>query len=139
MANRDLPPGALAKPARGTTQQAALARSDARLAHERRQKAIVRRRDPRCRRPGCPHCAQHHGRLRLDCAHLSAKGLGGDPQGRVTTAAQMIRLDLISHGEQERGLLIIVPLDPRRGTAGPCEFYWSPNGSTGDGHLEGIG
>jgi len=107
----------------GTTRKAQLARADEIKRDEEREKRKVRKRDKACRRPNCPHCRDYGGRLALHVAHLTPKGMGGDKTGRVTKAELMIRLDSITHTEQERGLLDIRPLTAR-GTYGTCEFWW---------------
>lgn len=137
MANPDLPPGALQKRSKGTARLEALSRSDSRKAAEDRAKRTVRTRDKKCRRPSCPHCKASKGRLLLHVAHLTPKGLGGDPKGLVTTANQMIRVDAKTHDEQERGLLEITPIDAARGTDGDCAWWWIGDGSLHP-RLEGI-
>lgn len=107
---------------------AALERADRRTARtsvERREKALVRARDRVCRWPRC-ECKTWKMPLslaRLEVAHLTNKGMGGD-HGLRSTADQMILLCYSRHQgivSLHSGHLRIVPLT-RRGTAGPCRF-----------------
>jgi hypothetical protein len=87
-------------------------------------KAEVRARDGyRCRYPFCPLCRAYPG-LALECAHvLQAKGMGGDKRLRRSRRHQLMLLDVETHRRQERHEIVIVPVDPARGTDGPCEFW----------------
>jgi hypothetical protein len=115
--------GAIPKPAKGTARRESRARSAERKAREDREKRKVRARDRVCRRPHCRHCGNRLGRYALHCSHVVAKGIGGDPRGLVSTAADMLRLCAPSHAEQERHDLDVVPRNAEAGTYGECEFY----------------
>ena len=90
--------------------------------YEKEQKQIVRLRDRRCRWPHCENCRVY--KPRLEVAHLTAKGSGGD-HGTRSAADRMVLLDHLTHqgaGGLERHERKIVPLTDR-GTFGPCEFW----------------
>ena len=88
---------------------------------ERVEKAYVRRRDWRCRWPGC-RCRRL--KLRPEVAHVTRdKGMGGD-HGRVSTAADMMLLCAVVHRGQDSlhdGGRRIVFLTPSKAN-GPCRF-----------------
>ena len=78
----------LAKPAKGTAKAERASRRRDVENSERKNKALVRKRDKTCRWPGC----ECKGRtLGLEVAHLKAKGMGGD-HGKRSTPDQMILL-----------------------------------------------
>jgi hypothetical protein len=103
----------------------------ARVLAEDKEKDKVRARDRQCRWPHCENCRAY--KPRLEVAHLTAKGMGGDPNGDVTTADQMILLDFLTHQSGPLSLeqhgRRIVPLTDK-GTYGPCEF-WQTDLETG--------
>lgn len=110
------------KPAKGTALIARRERRRAILAHERIEKAKVRRRDVVCRWPGCTNCRDY--KPRLEVAHLDAKGSGGD-HGIRTRADRMVLLCYLTHQgvvSLHSGDLRIEPLTTR-GTDGPCRFW----------------
>jgi len=114
--------GSLKKPTRGSFLIERKGRSKDRVAAEDAQKALVRKRDGRCRYPHCPVCRAHK-KLRLEVAHvLQAKGMSGDRTLERSAADRMMLLDVFTHGRQEQHLIEIVPLTDR-GTAGACEFW----------------
>ncbi len=89
--------------------------------HERQQKALVRARDLGCR---WPHCPCHRQSIRLEAAHVKAKGMGGD-HGERSGASNMILLCYLAHQgphSLHSGDRRVVPVDERRGTNGPCRF-----------------
>ena len=93
-------------------------------AHEKREKATVRRRDPVCR---FPRCACRWLRLALAVAHLRHKGSGGNPSGDRSLAPLMIRLCSARHRESyislDRETVLITPLSSAAGTRGPCRWF----------------
>lgn len=93
MANPDLAPGALQKPAKGTALLERRENRAAIKAHEAEQKAQVVKRDgsKHCRL--VPHCTE---REKFETAHLDDKGMGGD-HGIRTTANSMIRSCFFHH------------------------------------------
>jgi hypothetical protein len=112
-----------AKDPKGTVYKQGRVRRKAIVAAEDAAKREVRRRDGRCRWPHCENCASY--KPRLECAHLDAKGFGGD-HGTVSEVSQMILLDFLTHQSgpdslEQHGRRI----DPltSEGTNGPCEFW----------------
>ena len=90
MANPDLAPGALQKPAKGSARTQKLAVAKARLTHEDTEKAKVRKRD------GAKACrlvarCEYLRNWRCETAHLDDKGMGGDPSGEASRADCMLR------------------------------------------------
>lgn len=120
MANRDLAPGALAKPAKGTALLARRATRQSRVTAERTQKQIAKARDGhRCR---WPHCAYRD--VRLESAHLYNKAMGGD-HGLRSRADQLITLCLLHHQgprSLHSGDLRIEPQTAREAD-GPVAFF----------------
>jgi hypothetical protein len=103
-----------------------------RVRKQRQRKAVedaakmsVRTRDRFCRFPRCG-CDQF--KLARHVAHLTHKGMGGNPRGDRSGEARMILLCSARHKENrislDRKTLRIDPLT-RAGTAGPCAFYVS--------------
>jgi hypothetical protein len=83
-------------------------------------KAIVRADDKICRWPKCENCRAY--KPPLEVAHVvRAKGMGGD-HGTVSTPADMMLLDKLTHAQQETHRKDVVALTDR-GTRGPCEFW----------------
>ncbi len=121
MANPDLQPGALLKPAKGTGILERYERRREIQNHERIEKNKVRKRDKRrCRWPFCEHKPL---KPRIEVAHLDDKGMGGD-HGERTTADRMICLCYLHHQGAKSlhsGDLLIAPQTPD-GTNGPCMF-----------------
>lgn len=121
MANPDLPAFAFQKPAKGDYLLERKAERRKVEAFEEAEKAKVRKRDQKCRWPGCD-CAKKE--LRLEVAHLHDKAMGGD-HGLRSTADQMILLCFVKH--QGRPSLHSGDLEIRPktelGTNGPCDFY----------------
>lgn len=112
----------------------ALERTDRRKAvtsQERRAKATVRARDRVCRWPRC-ECKTFMlwpPLARLEVAHLTEKGMGGD-HGLRSTADQLILLCYAKHQgitSLHSGHLRVVPLTPH-GTDGPCRFQAKSGG-----------
>ena len=123
MSNPDLAPGALAKPAKGSSLIARKDRSKEIRAHEVTEKGKVRKRDVFCIWPNCENCRLY--KPRLEVAHGDAKGMGGD-HGERSDASNMSYVDMLTHqGERSihSGHKRIRPLDPTRGHNGPraCE------------------
>jgi hypothetical protein len=124
MANPNLAPGALTKDPKGTHWIRGRERRKAIKAHEDAEKEKVRRRDRICRWPHCANCRLF--RPRLECAHLVAKGMGGDA-GLRSDAKDMVLLDFLTHQSgtlslEQHGRHIVV-LDADRGADGPLEFW----------------
>lgn len=123
MANPDLAFGALQKPEKGAAFKARKHACQQTKAFEAEEKRKVRLRDQRCRWPHCEHCRRYQPRLEV--AHLVAKGMGGD-RGLLSTADQMILLDVLTHqggpDSLEQHGRKIEPLTAQ-GTDGPCAFY----------------
>lgn len=101
-------------------------RSAKRKTHSSHEDAIKRqakRRDSsRCRWPRCEHRTV---RQPLDGAHLDAKGMGGTPDGRRNTTANVISICRLHHQgprSLHSGDLDIRPLT-KEGADGPCAFY----------------
>jgi hypothetical protein len=139
MANPDLAPGALAKPKKGTARMAHVDTRRATDLQETRNKRAAKARDGyRCRRPRCPHCKAPGVRYVMQAAHVfaGAKGMGGDPTLVRSEVRHFLTLCPPSHGEQERHVLHVVPLDQERLGDGDCEFFLSIDG---DRVFEGIG
>ena len=111
------------KPQKGTALIERRTRRKAIEAYEDREKQIVRRRDRVCRWPRCENCRCF--KPRLEVAHLSAKGAGGD-HGQKSSADAMILLDMLTHqggpSSLEQHGRRIEPLTTA-GTSGPCEFW----------------
>jgi hypothetical protein len=135
VANPLLAHGALQKEPKGADLIRRRERKKARVLAEEHEKAKVRVRDRQCRWPHCENCRTY--KPRLEVAHLTAKGIGGDPRGEVSTADQMILLDFLTHQSGPLSLeqhgRRIVPLTDR-GTSGPCEF-WQTDLETGEEFL----
>jgi hypothetical protein len=118
----------LRKPAKGSGLIARTLSKKARRAFEERQKAIVRKRDQRCRWPRCENCRLY--KPRLEVAHVvRAKGMGGD-HGTVSTPRHLMLLDCLTHAEEERNRRSILPRDAALGTDGACEFWVEDDGGT---------
>lgn len=120
---------ALPKPAKGSALLARRAKKQQTDAHERAEKAAARKRDGyRCRWPSCTYRAL---KLPIEVAHLTHKGMGGDPRQLRTTRDQLITLCQPHHQgghSLHSGDLEIQPLT-EAGTDGPCAFYeYSPSG-----------
>jgi hypothetical protein len=101
----------------------------------------VRHRDRDCRWPECP-C---HRRLNptLEVAHLTHRGMGGNPAGDRSEPHRMILLDRETHQALDAGTLKITP-QTRKGTAGPCAYFvkgpaddWTPAGKDTGPPLQG--
>lgn len=93
----------------------------ARMSHEKSEKAKVRTRDRHCR---WPNCVCRSMRLTAEVAHLDDKGMGGD-HGVRTSADAMILLCHLKHRgptSLHSGDCRIERLTPA-GTDGPCAFY----------------
>lgn len=119
----DLKPRSLRKPIKGDFLLERKERRKTIDDAEDEQKAIARRRDGRCRWPKCEVCRRYKD-IPLEVAHvLQAKGMSGDRTGERSTADKLMLLDRITHAAQERHEKRIEPLDPERGTFGPCEFW----------------
>lgn len=110
------------KPAKGTALLHRIKRRQVRAALETQIRKGVRIRDrQRCRWPGCRW--EKKG-VRLEVAHLHAKGIGGDKKLRRTTRDQLILLCFLHHqGERSlhSGDLKVVP-ETHAGTDGLCRF-----------------
>ena len=107
------------KPAKGEAFLASKKRRAERVAHERGIMDQVKRLDRTCRYPHCEHMAK---KPRLEVAHVRHRGMGGNPTGDRTTAAELITYCFIHHDEYDHGTMYHEPLTPR-GTRGPCAFY----------------
>ena len=95
-----------------------------RTASEREIKAAVKRRDShRCR---WPRCEYHTIPQVIDCAHLQAAGMGGDPRMLRMTEDNLIAICRLHHRKApislHSGDLKIVPLTDA-GANGRCEFW----------------
>ena len=90
---------------------------------EDKQKAEVRQRDGYCR---FPLCGCRRFKLRLEVAHASHKGIGGNPRGDRSDPRLMILLCSARHKENDisldRKTIRIRALDPRRDFHGPCAW-----------------
>lgn len=128
------------KPPRGAFKAERDALKRERDKHEDEEKAKVRARFKTCR---WPHC--RHRRARLEVAHLTPKGHGGDPEGIRTRAEKMALLCFWHHqadpqeghpeGSLERHNLRIVPLTDL-GSFGPCVFLREHLRVTADGLVQ---
>ncbi len=129
---------AVPRPPRGAYTLKRLADKADLRTNEKAAKVAVRKRDRRrCR---WPHC--RHTRLSLHVAHLTHKGMGGDPTGERSLSGRMILLCYLHHygdkqqahqeGSLDRGDLQIEP-ETAAGTWGPCAF--SRKGDDGEWYL----
>lgn len=93
-----------------------------RKAIERQVKAEVKRRDGnKCRWPRCEFTTV---RQPIDCAHLKAAGMGGDPKSIRMTRDNLMLLCRQHHQgpiSLHSGDLCVEP-QTSRGTDGPCDF-----------------
>jgi hypothetical protein len=112
----------LRKPAKGSGFIARKTKRKAIEADEDRNKAIVRKRDQRCRWPHCEYCRTVKPRLEV-CHVIRAKGMGGDQAGTASEPNALMLLDFITHGEQEQHRRDVIPIHDELGTDGPCEFW----------------
>ena len=81
------------KPVRGTAKLARIRRKKKADSREDKEKTIVRKRDGHCRWPHLnPDHAELCRRTRTEVAHLTHKGMGGDPQTLRSRAPLMIRV-----------------------------------------------
>lgn len=105
------------KPAKGTALLERRTKQRQLDAHEKAEKAKVRKRDQSCRWPGCGCRAL---RMPLEVAHLRSKSLGGPSD----TADMMLLCRLRHQGAESLHSqdLRIEPLTPN-GADGPCAFY----------------
>jgi hypothetical protein len=112
-----------AKPEKGSHWKAGRDRRKDAVSAENDAKALVRKRDVKCRWPFCANCKTY--KPRLEVAHLKAKGHGGD-HGTRSTPDQMILLDHLTHqggpDSLEQHGIEIEPLTSA-GTDGPCAFW----------------
>lgn len=110
------------KPAKGSGFIAAKTRRKKIVGAEDAEKDAVRDADRRCRWPHCENCRSY--RPRLEVAHATAKGMGGD-HGTRSDRTQMILLDYLTHqgadGLEQHGRRIETLTEA--GTRGPCEFW----------------
>ena len=122
MANPDLEPNALQKPVKGSVWLEGRARRKAITQREEANKLKVRKRDRMCRWPHCENCKTY--KPRLEVAHVTAKGMGGD-HGTVSDASHMILIDHLTHQSGPSSLeqhgRRVEPLTDQ-GTNGPCQF-----------------
>ena len=93
------------------------------VAAEDAEKDECRRRDKRCRYPHCPYCRRYKDLIPQAAHVIGAKGMSGDRRMTRSTADKLMLLCPPIHGLQEQHAIEIIPLDPDRGTWGPCEFY----------------
>ncbi len=109
------------KTAKGVTAKKRATKAQEQKKYERNAKDLVRERDHRaCRWPSC----NERG---TDVAHLTHKGMGGDPKSLRTQAQSMILFCKTHHqgtNGLDQGKLSVVPMTPK-GTSGPCEFIWA--------------
>jgi hypothetical protein len=118
----------LPKPSRTARRKEELASRRALVRAEDQAKAAVRRRDRVCR---FPLCGCHRLRLRLEVAHLTHKGSGGNPTGTRNVTGNLLLL--CSHRHQHgalslhHGTLVPVPLTGA-GADGPIRWMWKTNG-----------
>lgn len=83
----------LKRPARGTAKLARIKKHRAADSREDREKTKVRKRDGHCRWPHLdPDQRELCRRTRTEVAHLTHKGMGGDPQTIRSKAPLMIRV-----------------------------------------------
>lgn len=81
------------KPPRGTAKLARIGRQKKADGKEQHQKTKVRKRDGHCRWPHLtPEARELCRRTRTEVAHLTHKGMGGDPQTLRSRAELMIRV-----------------------------------------------
>lgn len=113
----------LPKPSRTARKLAQKEARASRVKHEKDQKALVRRRDKKCR---FPFCGCKGLGLALHVSHEEAhKGMGGDPGLERSWSSQMLLL--CSHRHQDgiisrhRGNLRTEPVT-ERGADGPVKF-----------------
>jgi hypothetical protein len=94
-------------------------------AHEKSEKAKVRRRDKGCRFPQCD-CRRRRPRPRLEVSHDAHKGKGGNPSGDRSVAERMILFCVTRHQEgvvsRHHGTLKTEYLTSRK-SDGPLEFW----------------
>lgn len=132
MANPDLAPGALAKPAKGSHLIERKQRRQAIVSHEDREKEKVRRRDVKCIWPNCEDCRRY--KPRLECAHGKAKGIGGDHGERSNASDMSLVCFLVHQGPKgmHQGYKRIRPLNKKLGHNGPraCEERETNDGKT---------
>ena len=114
----------LQKPAKGTKTREHRAKSRQNREAERELKRQSKERDSqKCRWPSC-YC-QFKASPILESAHLTHKGMGGDPKLIRTTVDSLITLCHDKHRgvvSLDSGDLDIRPITDK-GTSGPCEFY----------------
>lgn len=110
------------KPAKGTARAERVERRKAIERYEDRQKTLARKRDGRCRWPGCDCKAR---RDRIEVAHIHDKGIGGD-HGLRSAVELLICLCVARHQGRpslHSGDLEVRPVNELDGTNGPCEFW----------------
>jgi hypothetical protein len=113
----------LEKPMRGAAKLDRIIRGKAAHAKEDREKAKVRSRDGHCRWPHPnPDLRELCARTRTEVAHLTHKGMGGDPQTIRSKAALMVRVCCHQGpGSLHSGDRKVVFLSPEKAN-GPCAF-----------------
>jgi hypothetical protein len=113
----------LPKPSRTARKLQTRGLRSARLAHEQREKAKVRKRDKGCR---FPMCGCRRLGLRIEVSHDRHKGMGGNPACDRSDAADMVQLCEHRHQHSQvsrhKGTLRSVPLS-HRGYDGPVEWW----------------
>lgn len=106
--------------------QKALRKSDLK-AHETREMDAVRRRDHYCR---VPFCGCKKLKMRLEVAHSTHRGAGGNPDGTRTDRGSMVRVCFARHRtlpiSLDKGTLRWVALTDA-GAAGPIEWQVDMN------------
>lgn len=90
-----------------------------RVAAEQKAMKLAKKLDGGCRYPLCAHRAQ---KPRIEAAHVTHRGMGGNPTGDRTTSDQIITLCFIDHAAYDRGEIDLEPLTDK-GTRGPCAWY----------------
>ena len=113
------------KPARGSGRKAIGSKRRLVEAEERRLKAESKALDGfKCRVPRCPFRVAPDA---LHSAHRVHKGIGGDPSGTRTLAADLVTLCPIHHEQFDGKIggkkLDIRYLNPTLRFRGPCAFY----------------
>lgn len=128
------------KPVKGTATIERRERRKSVVAKEDEFKAEVRKRDKKCRLPHCPYCKRYKDLVPQAAHVIQAKGHGGDPTLIRSQPNQMMLLDPLAHGAQERHEFDVEPLTTD-GTNGICAFYLCEDvydQATGDFHRERL-
>jgi len=105
------------KPMRGTALLASRTRRAKRVAAEQKVMRAAKKRDGKCRWPGC-----HYKNMPLDPCHDKHRGMGGNPDGTRTRMNALITLCRVHHGLLDAHDIGIETLSNQE-FSGPCDFY----------------